>query len=738
MSVPNSFICPITGSIMSDPVIAPDTHTYERLAITEWLRRNPTSPITRQPMTNNTLVENRALASMIEEYLQNGSLMLTVDQMTETETSTSTVTETKSNSTQTHPVLKTDTYIIRSSYDKKLYKLSKTYPESETADQRIPTTYICLIDVSGSMGSVCNISSAESDGFSRLDLTKHSLNTIIQMLSESDELILIKFTTNATMIFSNMMNSYMKSEAKRIVNSLEPENSTNIWDAINMGYSYAKRAKNSNIKMILLTDGESNMNPPKGILPTLSAYLANPSNNSVANIELTTFGFSSDIDSKLLYDISQMTKSGFNFIPDASMVGTTFINNLANSLATTYVDYVVQPIDQTDQVNQTNLTAQTDIIEFADLNPELKYEIIRYHTYDELKKICLMTNHQNRNHNDQMVEAYKIFKEYLKLNLNLNQNPTQTNTLLNKLFEDFESDDPNKAQIDKALSRDDWFRQWGYHYLLSLSSAHFIRRCHNFKDSGVQSYGSSIFDKLRDEANDIFCQIPAPVPSAITNYNYSSSRGGYSQSGGARSVPSNMSAYVNSSGPCFAPQCRILLKDRTLKPLSEIDGSEELYYDETKSSKIKYILRTKISETDNMINVCESNKLIITPWHPVYDPQQNKWVFPHTLMSTIKTKLDYVYNIVLESGHYFWIEGFKCVSMGHDITVYDDTNKILEHPYYGSSKVVQDIEQFAKSSDPNPKIITMNNWSLIRDENDLVCKIVQTESTDQIHLMNLI
>jgi len=47
---PPEFKCPITLEIMRDPVILPDGHTYERVAVEAALRRNPVSPLTRQPM----------------------------------------------------------------------------------------------------------------------------------------------------------------------------------------------------------------------------------------------------------------------------------------------------------------------------------------------------------------------------------------------------------------------------------------------------------------------------------------------------------------------------------------------------------------------------------------------------------------------------------------------------------------------------------------------------------------
>jgi serine/threonine protein kinase len=59
--------CPITDEIFEDPVVGDDGHTYERKAITEWLTKNGTSPITRQPMNIDSLKTNYTVKKMIEE-----------------------------------------------------------------------------------------------------------------------------------------------------------------------------------------------------------------------------------------------------------------------------------------------------------------------------------------------------------------------------------------------------------------------------------------------------------------------------------------------------------------------------------------------------------------------------------------------------------------------------------------------------------------------------------------------
>ena len=58
--------CPITGEVMTDPVVDPEGNSYERSAIVAWLAQNPTSPVTRSPLRPAQLVPNRALREAIE------------------------------------------------------------------------------------------------------------------------------------------------------------------------------------------------------------------------------------------------------------------------------------------------------------------------------------------------------------------------------------------------------------------------------------------------------------------------------------------------------------------------------------------------------------------------------------------------------------------------------------------------------------------------------------------------
>lgn len=66
----HSLVCPITCSLMRDPVQAADGITYEREDIEKWLRASDISPKTLLPLPNKTLVVNYAIKGCIDEAVQ--------------------------------------------------------------------------------------------------------------------------------------------------------------------------------------------------------------------------------------------------------------------------------------------------------------------------------------------------------------------------------------------------------------------------------------------------------------------------------------------------------------------------------------------------------------------------------------------------------------------------------------------------------------------------------------------
>ena len=70
ISVPEIFLCPITTELMRDPVSTIDGLTYERSAITQWLRTNNTSPLTGAVLESDLLIPCVLVRGQIQDLLE--------------------------------------------------------------------------------------------------------------------------------------------------------------------------------------------------------------------------------------------------------------------------------------------------------------------------------------------------------------------------------------------------------------------------------------------------------------------------------------------------------------------------------------------------------------------------------------------------------------------------------------------------------------------------------------------
>lgn len=66
--VPDWAIDTISFELMHDPVVTKDGHSYERMTIVEHLKRSPTDPLTREPLTVEDLRPNIALRKALDEF----------------------------------------------------------------------------------------------------------------------------------------------------------------------------------------------------------------------------------------------------------------------------------------------------------------------------------------------------------------------------------------------------------------------------------------------------------------------------------------------------------------------------------------------------------------------------------------------------------------------------------------------------------------------------------------------
>lgn len=67
--MPNHFVCPISQSVFTDPVLAGDGNTYERELILRHMKNSDKSPLTNEKMPM-VLISNNNLIKAMEEFLE--------------------------------------------------------------------------------------------------------------------------------------------------------------------------------------------------------------------------------------------------------------------------------------------------------------------------------------------------------------------------------------------------------------------------------------------------------------------------------------------------------------------------------------------------------------------------------------------------------------------------------------------------------------------------------------------
>mmetsp|Transcript_94035 Transcript_94035/g.172410 ORF Transcript_94035/g.172410 Transcript_94035/m.172410 type:complete len:532 (-) Transcript_94035:239-1834(-) len=359
---------------------------------------------------------------------------------------------------------------------------------------------------------------------------------------------------------------------------LTPEGCTNLWAGLKMGVDILKEASAPGRlqHVMLFTDGMPNVNPPRGIKVMLERLKAKEGGKLPCTV--STFGFGYELDSELLSDIAILGSGTYAFIPDAGFVGTVFVNAMTNLLCTMGKDAIltVQPLggarlagsgalgghptakagdgikidlgclqfgQSSDVLVNVSIPPghEGDVLEAklqygTRVGPELLESSARWASVppDSDAKLQAEVQRCRLCFVDAVRNAMKASKAAMKAaklkgdaaageagvltdgqNLilevieELRRSPAASgNEFMAALIEDL------TGQVSEAFSREDWYEKWGVHYLPSLMSAHLAQICNNFKDPGVQQYGGTLFEDLRDKADDIFCSLPAPEPSA--------------------------------------------------------------------------------------------------------------------------------------------------------------------------------------------------------------------------------
>merc|ERR1711964_163749 len=80
MGIPDEYMCPITTSVMVDPVLAADGYNYEKTALEQWFETSSMSPMTGAQLVHKHANKNFSLQRAIHTYLRTTAAALKAQQ----------------------------------------------------------------------------------------------------------------------------------------------------------------------------------------------------------------------------------------------------------------------------------------------------------------------------------------------------------------------------------------------------------------------------------------------------------------------------------------------------------------------------------------------------------------------------------------------------------------------------------------------------------------------------------
>ena len=179
-----------------------------------------------------------------------------------------------------------------------------------------------------------------------MDLAKRGAEVVIMSLGDQDTLTVLGFSNKVyRRLPATPMTEAGKRRAIEEVKKIDENGCTALWDGLHAGLAALEEAAavppvaNAPLRhraCIILTDGQPQPSPPEGEVAALKKYL--DVKNAMGACKLVTIGFGYDVNSKLLVDLANTQGDGFGnefiFIPDGTMLLTSFVNMIANLQST--------------------------------------------------------------------------------------------------------------------------------------------------------------------------------------------------------------------------------------------------------------------------------------------------------------------------------------------------------------------------------------------------------------------
>ena len=526
---------------------------------------------------------------------------------------------------------------------------------------------VLVIDTSGSTSDSASIKNEFGEkvptGRTLLHEIANATTAFVSCMGPEHSLGIVSFNGVATIV--NELGSVTDDFKESVINKLKilkSEGSTNTWAGIktaaNMLLPVIRKDKNAKVRIMLWTDGQSNIEPeiPSGFDDSLDDYASKT--EFMPCIDIFAFGYNVSVR-VLAREISMKTKGLYANVSTPDMIGTVVVNSAASWLSLT----------------------------------------------DE--RVC---DSKTENWRLKTVEILRLMADDGNL-----QDMKSAQSRLLKLISDMKADSfytflkDLEGEVALGFSSYEIFKTWGESFAYALSSAHDVKRVANFKNSSLAIYNTPGFMSKQHIVDKTFVKMVDEA--AAHNAAKELERVALLRARGIEAtatVFAHSSGLNNAKGGCIAAHSVVHMADGSYKFADQIKvGDCVMTSVNYVAATVKAIVATKMHK--DVPFVILDGGLCISSYHPVYDESNQEWVYPQSIdnathKGTAETcHVDVAYSFVLNSVIYGMISNNrKFITLGHG-----STDGILDHDFYGSDKVVNRIQEM---NDAGGGIVNLNGW----------------------------
>jgi len=404
-----------------------------------------------------------------------------------------------------------------------------------------------------------------------------------------------------------------------------------------------------------------------------------------------TIGFSSDINSFLLEQLSNWGNGRFLFVPSGDMVSTNGINLMAYektvaSLGTT-IQYTVDGIKHTIETGPLATGQRRDFI--IPISPSATISDVAAAASDSLTDLgSVELSDCRRDFTETLTDIIDTFSTNYSAYSNMNDILKELDAKLMAFYYRYApvSDPQVKAILRDVVSKVDGegqcrlalqymkLSEWGTHYLRAYRDHMRAGICMNFKDPGLKIFETPEFMAYQAAGDAAFASIPSPpvLRRGLVDYSITASQ-----------------AFNNSSGSCFEGNTLVRMADNSERLIQYINPGDSVY---TPTGPARVVFRATFNTSNPSQPLVQfTPDTGVTPWHPCREVLSNgtygPWTFPANIQQFAARPLTRVYNLVLDSGHIIESGAYQFVTLGHGFEEYP-----LKHAFFGTDACIKALE----------------------------------------------